>query len=117
MTHFKIKLKSAFVIALIAMLGLAVNPANAQNRQGRQGNQTQDQSTNYLSIPNLSKEQQTKVEQIQTKYRDEIAVLREKRRDTRDAGEKQQIRNEMDAKNKSVKTEIRAELTSEQQKY
>lgn len=117
MIHVNITLKSAFVIALIAILGLAVNPANAQGRQGRQGNQQQNYSTNYLSIPDLTKDQQTKIEQIQTKHRDEIAVLRTKRRDTRDSDEKQQIRNEMDAKNIAVKTAIRAELTSEQQKY
>ena len=113
MKHFENTLKILILSILIVLSGSLVENLKAQN-----GRNCKSQQKNVcLNIPNLTESQTTTINSLQTSHKQEMDVLREKRRNAQTTEEKDNIRKEMDNKILSHKNDVRKILDKDQLEY
>lgn len=96
-------------------LALGTTTVFAQGwKNGKNSNNNQNQAC-LNQISDLSEEQKTKIQEMESIHQKEMTVLRDERRSTVDAIEKNEIRGEMLKNVKSHQTAVRILLSEEQQ--
>lgn len=98
-----------------AFFALALTTTTVFAQGWRNGNNSQNQAC-LEQITNLSDDQKTKIQELEKVHQEEMAKLREERRSTTDAIEKNDIRGKMLRNVKTHRNEVKNLLNEEQQK-